>query len=279
MDDFDALLGISPPKPPAPRKPSASERAKRAAADTAAIRGPNAPPAPGKRRRGRPTKGEAAAHAAKKAAELAEREPDVAVDGLAQDEMPDATAFHRPVTRTFLATVLSVEPRRLVKRLANCPIVGWTNGRGGQVPLYDFKQAISYCVEPRIDIAQWIKSQNAMSLPPAINKAFWDAERSKQMVLERAKDLWRTADVLDVLGRTALEIKSTTQLWIENLPGKATLTTEQYDALRREVAALLDDIHRKLVEMPKERQTASSLREFEEMMSSAVESDDEVEND
>jgi len=245
MDDLDDLLGP-------PRK-----------------RGPNAPPAPGKRRRGRPTKAEAAAHAAQKAKELGDKEPDAAVDGLGANALPDAGAFHRPVTRTFLATVLGMEPRRLVKKLAQCRIIGYAEGKashGERVPLYDFKEAISYCVDPKIDLAAWIKTQTPTSLPPMISKAFWDAEASRQRVMRNAGDLWETQDVLDVLGRVAITIKTTAQLWIEGLPGKASMTSEQYDALRREVAALLDDIHQRLVTMPSGAHTRSSLGAIEDMI-------------
>lgn len=235
-------------------------------------RGPNAPPAPGKRKRGRPTKVEAAAYAALKAKEQAEMEPDPSIAGLGLTEMPDVTTFHRPVTRTFLATMLGKEPRRLVAQLAKCPVIGYgpTTGKG-PTPLYDFKEAIRFCVDPPVGaIDQWIRSQSSTTLPPLLNKAYWDAMRSRQMVEERAKDLWRTEDVLDVLGRTALTIKDTAQLWIENLPGKASMTSEQYEALRREVAALLDDIHQRLVAMPAARQTRASVAEIEETIAESM---------
>lgn len=250
MDDLDDLMGPAP-KPAARRKTAAKPAAK---------------PQPAKRPRGRPTKAQAAAHAEQMAAKMAEAEPDPAVEGLARGAVPDAAEFHRPVTRTFLATVLQIEPRRMVKKLARCPVIGYTNYRGDKTPLYDFKEAIAHCVEPKIDIGQWLKTQNAMSLPPHLNKAFWDAMRSRQMVEERAKDLWKTEDVLEVLGRTALTIKETCKLWVENLPGKASLSTEQYDGLGRAVDDLLADIHQRLVGEVKERHTRSSLGDLETMM-------------
>lgn len=250
-DDLDDLLSPQP----APKKPK---------------RGPNAPPAPGKRRRGRPTKAEAAAYAAQKAKELAEREPDDAVAGLGQNALPDAATFHRPVTRTFLATILGKQPRHLVKQLANCPVIDWTENGGARIPLYDFKTAIRYCVDPPAGlIAQWIKSQSSTTLPPLINKAFWEAEAVKQRVEKQAGDLWVTEDVLEVLGRTALTIKESVNLWIENLPGKASITTEQYNALRREAAGLLDDIHQRLVAMPAAQRTRSLVARVEDLASEA----------
>lgn len=183
-------------------------------------------------------------------------------ENLPADAVPDATAM-RKITRTGLATILGKEPRRLVNQLENCPAAAFTP-RGD--PLYDLKEALRYVVEPAPEaIASYIKSQSSTSLPPLLNKAFWEAEAAKQRVLRAAGDLWATEDVLDVLGRTAINIKDTVQLWIEALPGKATLTTEQYAALEREVGDLLDDIFQRLVDMPKERQTkpASAALEAE----------------
>ena len=39
-----------------------------------------------------------------------------------------------------------------------------------------------------------------------------------------ANDLWHTDDVLTVLGRLALIIKDESNLWIENLPGRESLS-------------------------------------------------------
>lgn len=233
-------------------------------------RGPNAPPAPGKRRRGRPTKAEAAAHAAEKAAELAEKEPDPFVDGLAAGELPDATAFHRPVTRTFLATILGIEPRRLVKRLAKCPVVEWQTYKGDRIPLYDFKVAIAYCVEPKIDLAKWLETQNPMTLPISVNKAAWEGLRARQLVMRDAGQLWHTNDVLAVLGETALVIKDTARLWLEGLPGREKLTTEQHEHLRSEVSGLLDEVHARLVEAPSKKATGSLADSYDGMVADAT---------
>lgn len=184
---------------------------------------------------------------------------------LAPGQIPDATEFQRPVTRTLLAEIFSMEPRRLTKQLAHCPVVAYKRAAGKDVPLYDFKEAISYIVEPKIDIAQWIKTQSTSSLPPAINKAFWDAMRSKQMVEERSGDLWRTQEVLAVLGETALELKETMKLWMEALPGRSDLTSEQHEYFVDEISSLQDMLYDRLVEKAKEKATRSTEKEIEDV--------------
>lgn len=184
--------------------------------------------------------------------------------------LPSQSDFLRPVGVTFLAVVRRTEPRHIHKLLAKCPIVGYGNYQGKKVaPLYDFMTAISYLVEPKIDILDWLTTQTSTTLPPHINKAFWDAMNSKQRWQQRAGELWHTSDVLEVLGEVAMLIKETSQLWIENLPGKADLTDAQYNALTNMVGALLDDLHSRLVEMPKRRRTTSSVHSLDDDLAHA----------
>ncbi len=238
-DDLDDLLGDISPKPE--KKPRKSKRI------------------------GRPPKGSQAPiipAAGAKAPALSKGDPDL--DELPDGELPDASAFTRPVRVNFLATILGTETRRLLPKLAHCPVIGYEMHRGKEVPVYDFKTAIAYLVEPKMDIATWIKSQNAAHLPVQINKAFWEAENAKLRWMAAAKQYWHDEDVLDVLGSAAMAIKETTLLWVENLPGKANLTTEQFEALQGNVVDLLDDIHQRLVEIPATRKTRPVSRHAED---------------
>lgn len=189
-----------------------------------------------------------------------ETDLDAAVKAIADGEMIQPVVFTRPVGITFMASVLGVETRRLLHKLSRCPSVG-TNKKGA--PLYMFKDAIRYCVEPKIDMAQWIKSQSATSLPPMINKNFWEAERTKMRVKAEAGELWHTNDVLQVYGEAAMAIKNEMTLWIENLPGSQELTTEQYDALRKKVIELQQTITDVMVNKPSETKTRSYLADIE----------------
>lgn len=179
------------------------------------------------------------------------------ISDLADGEVPNVANFHRPVGISFLAKVMDTTERVLIRKLARCPVVARHVWQGESRPLYDFKTALQYIVEPKLDIATWIKGQNAASLPNHINKTFWEGMNAKLRYMAAAKHLWHDNDVLEVLGRTAMIIKETSMLWIENLPGKADLTTEQYNALMSNVVELMDDIHDRLTVQPKLRKTES----------------------
>lgn len=187
-------------------------------------------------------------------------------DFLNGPDLPDPSVFHRPVGISFLAKVLGVETRRLHKKLANCPAVGFgTSGRGKGMPLYDFREAIKYCVPPKMDLGVYIRSLGSSAdLPPHISKQFWDGQNAKLRWMERARHYWHDEDVQDVLGRTAMEIKEATQLWIENLPGKATMTTAQHQAMLANVAELLDSIHQRLITLPSQRKALAVIASMDD---------------
>lgn len=247
---------------------------------------PPASSAPPKRKRGRPTREEAAAREAEKrqreaairaAAEERARDGDPDLEHLAPGALPDVSAFMRGCRITFLAVLFGTEPRRIEKKLANCPVMRWEQHKGRDVPVYDFRTAIAYLIEPKIDMETWIKSQTSLSLPPAINKAFWEAMRTKMRTLAEAGEYWHANDVLEMLGRVAMTIKNATLLWTEELPDKVNLSSANYHALRGSVEELLKQIETDLVEMPKQKRTLAVRfaleRELEQ--SSAFPDDDE----
>lgn len=177
---------------------------------------------------------------------------------------PDASAFIRPVGVTFIGTVLGIEPRRLHKKLKNCPVIGrGTLGRGKGQPLYDFKEAMQYCVDPRIDLKTWFSSLSTTTMPPIISKAFWEAIRVKNKVMEEAGDYWHTEDVLRVFGEVNMLIKDTSLLWLEELPGKASISTEDYHALSGQVKALLNTIAKTIGKAQFEKQSRSIVAAIE----------------
>lgn len=215
-----------------------------------------APTEPPKRGRGRPTTAET----------LAKVEAAASQSPTGKIELPDVSMFFAPVGVSFLASILRRERQFVMRRLARCPVVDYVMHKGKQVPRYDFAEAIKYLVEPKIDIGQWIRAQNSATLPPHINKAFWDAENARQRWEVRAGQLWHHDDVLEVFGEVAMAMKESMQLWIENLPGKDQMTTEQYQALRSNVTALQHDIHDRLAEIPKKRATPSSVKALESVL-------------
>jgi hypothetical protein len=208
---------------------------------------------PAKNPVGRPTKAALAARAARESVEA----------GITPKATPRMEEFYKPVGVTFLADVFRMDARTAKKKLAMCPTRA--SERGG-VPLYDFVEAAGYLVQPKVDIATWIKSQRVQDLPPHLAPGVWQAMRHKQAWERDAGQLWETEDVLRVFGATALMMKDRMQLWADTIAENTTMTDDQRDRLMQLVDALQADIHRDLVTLPSQSKTRSSLASLDDQI-------------
>ena len=214
-----------------------------------------APIFPPRKKRGRPTNAERAARLEAQAAS-------------GETELPDWQTFYQPVTAAFLGKVFRKETKTVLKFLRDCPVAVLkpSTTRGLPVPHYDFVEAASYLVPPKVDLLKYIKSLNSNSIPAWLNKTVWDAENAKLKWLENSLSLWRDEDVLDVLGTTAISIRERTMLWVDELPDKTDISNANYLALRAQVAELLEQIKNDLIELPKQRRTTSLAHKMDEIL-------------
>jgi len=167
--------------------------------------------------------------------------------------------FRRPVGVTFLAQVIGKQPYQIRSRLARCTVKEWVKHKGVDTPMYDFLEAMSYLVQPRGNIEEWFASKNAGSLPPYVNKMFWDSAHQRNRVMRASNDLWHTDEVMQVFGRVAMMIKEEVRMWVENMPGKDDLSNEQYTSIVDATNELLVSIRERLVDMPSKDQTPASM--------------------
>jgi hypothetical protein len=176
----------------------------------------------------------------------------------------DAGDLKRPVTRNFLAQVFDMDPATVKKRLLKVKPLG-TVGAGVQHrELYDFKEAVGYLVEPKIDLDAYIKSLDPAKLPNHINKFFWEAQRTKLKFMLEARHAWLTEDVLEVFGTVFMLIKDRVQLWPETAQESLRLVDEQVARLKQLADDLQKDLHEQLVALPAQRQTLSYAATFDE---------------
>lgn len=198
-------------------------------------------------RRGRPTKEEAAAKLQAQAAE----------------KLPHYTEFRRPVGVTFFANILGVYPKQIQKRLERCPVDSYMTHSGKPQPMYDFLTAMSYLIAPQGSIEDWLAQQNQASLPPIVSKAYWEMTNARIRALTSAGQLWHDEDVLMTFARVSMLIRQESKMWIEEMPGREKLSTEQYNFLVDRVADMNAQVKKKLEEMPREFQTNAHSREIE----------------
>ena len=178
-------------------------------------------------------------------------------------------ALRLPVGITFIGDVLRMDRETVKKRLAACPPIEYHKGN---VPLYDFRQAIDYLAVPKADKVTIMRAMRAGELPADLQKDVWDARLKEQKWRKEAGELWPTEDVLEVLGNAFQRLKTTTQLWIDQIGDTHALPAAARKELTDRVDALQADLHRALVEMPKEKATLSQAGDHAGV--DAVEDDD-----
>lgn len=171
----------------------------------------------------------------------------------------DVAEVYGGVSANWLATMFGHDKNTIKKKLAkaNLEIVG--RRRGG--PLYRLADAAPHLVKPQVDLLEYIKGLRPNDLPPMLNDAYWSAMLKRQKWEENAADLWRTEDVLVVLGDLNFQLRNTVNLWVEEVDRLEGLTPKQRDIITRQADQLLLMIYKNLVEMPNQRKTKPSLEE------------------
>jgi len=208
-------------------------------------------PAPPKRRPGRPTREEAAAKALQERVALT-----AAASGRALEDVGGVQALRRPVTINTLATVFGHDVQTITRRLIDCPHTVQSNRK-----LYDFKEACSYIIKPRMTPEQFVKTLNKADLPPEINLAFWNAQRAKLKFKLEAQEAWETGDVQHVVGKAFLTIKESLTTVVEEMRERAKLTDEQTKILEEAIDTLRQGLHDQLVDLQAQSRTSSILEQ------------------
>lgn len=173
-----------------------------------------------------------------------------------QQSLPAPPPYHMPVGISWLAAAFRMDRATAHKRLESCPAAA--QGTNGQ-RLYDFVEAASYLVKPKMDFDAVMRSVRREDLPPFLQKTYWDAKNGELRYSRQAGDMWHTQDVVDALGEAFTHLKTSIQLFPETLERTAGLNEEQRKILTQLTDALQDEMHSKLVGMSKSRKTESVL--------------------
>lgn len=181
-----------------------------------------------------------------------------------------ADAMHG-VSVGWLSTIFSMDPKTVKQKLRDCPPIH--RRKAGFI--YDLKQAAAYLVPPIFDIEQHMKTLRPSDLPKQLQDTYWSAMLKQQQWEANAGHLWRDEQVLEVLGETFKQIKFAIQLWPDQVERASGLTTEQRLMLTGMGDALQADIHNRLVSMPKNKKTLSTVTEADLEQAPAAEVDDD----
>jgi hypothetical protein len=215
----------------------------------------DAPSAQTRRRRGATTRAERNLRDLENAAAIEQALVESTARRKGKSTLGDSAAIHAGVTVTWLVDAFRMDIKTVRRKLAGVEPIS-TNARGAEV--YDFREAASFLAKPPPDqVATFLRGMRVQDLPIHLQDPYWSAMRKQQIYMLHARQLWKTEDVLEFFGETFKTMKAAMQLWVDNLDAQTEITPEQRVLVTRMVDALQEDIHARLVEMPKHRHTGS----------------------
>lgn len=195
------------------------------------------------------------------------------------DEFAEAPAHIKPVTVAdvqhgvtvgALAVIFKMDPMTVRKKLRDCPPIF----RRKSSFVYDLKIAAQYLVKPVFDAETYLKTMKPSELPTHLQESYWSAMRKRQQWETDAGHLWRTEAVMEVFGDVFQTIKFAMQLWPDTVEQALGLSPEQRTMLVSMADTLQQEIHKKLVEMPRLKRTPSSLGEMNAVADELPEDED-----
>jgi len=168
-----------------------------------------------------------------------------------------AQVRHAGVGIDWLSGAFEMDRRKVRVRLAGCPIMEHRKAKSGTYPVYRLRDAAAYLVPGHAAVAEAIRNMNSSDLPPDLQKDVWDARLKEIKWREQAGELWRTSDVTEVLAETFKVMRQSIQLWADGLEAETDLPPEVRSRIIEMSDQLQAELHQRLVEMPKLRQTLS----------------------
>lgn len=168
----------------------------------------------------------------------------------------DVRDCYTGVTVNWLMQAFQMSREDVRKRVAACAPLRYD---GNNRPVYDFREAASYLVKPKIDIQTYIKQLKPKQLPNEMQTEYWSARLKQQNWEVKAGKLWRTEDVVDLFSEMFKNIKQTCQLFPDTIERESGLTEPQRKRIVELVDALQQEIYESVVELSKKRKTPSSV--------------------
>lgn len=114
-------------------------------------------------------------------------------------------------------------------------------------PIYKVKDVAPYIVKGKINVEESIRRMSAKDLPPALTREFWLAQAARLRYEEDVGDLWRTSEVIRVVGDAFKTLKMSILLMQDQVERNNVLTSQQRDEIRQLSDALLNELADSLV--------------------------------
>jgi len=181
----------------------------------------------------------------------------------------DSTALIQAMrTRLFAPTTLAdafdMDRRVVVKALSECPVAKYERGNS---PRYRLKDACQFLFKDYIggaNLTEALKNVNPDDLPANLQGETWNARLRAQKWKFNAGELWPTSRVVEALTNVFTTIRSSLNLWADDVAEDQSLPDETRAELTRRVDDLRSAIYHELVEMPEQARTGNQSSEYDE---------------
>jgi hypothetical protein len=148
------------------------------------------------------------------------------------------------VTVTALAAIFALDPKQVNKRLVGKV----TPNAEGKVLRYRIRDAAPHLVDFKFDVEDAIKKLPPSKIPPALQDAFWKAQLSRQKFEENRGDLWRTSQVIKVMGTAFQIMRMQIMMFRDTLQHQTDLTDRQVKLVDKMSDDLLLSLRKALVD-------------------------------
>jgi hypothetical protein len=176
--------------------------------------------------------------------------------------MKEVHPVDRGVTVPWLVQAFGMPRARVVRLLEGCQPIGVA--RGGHQKVYDLREAAACLVKPKVNIKKYLAELDPKDLPENLKKEYWSARQTEQKVRMIAGDLWRSEDVLTVVGEIFKRIKDKSLLWVDTVEATHGITDEQRHTFIGLKNALLEEIDATVRALASGQMTPSQLAEFDD---------------
>lgn len=160
----------------------------------------------------------------------------------------------------WFQVVFSVERKTVSKAVEGLRPVKITQNN---IKYYHVKDVAARLVTPKMSREEYFEDLTPDELPEHLRETYWNVQAKSQRVREAAGELWRTTDVIEVLGETFKHIKNTIMLWCDTIEEQVGITDEQREIIIRLGDDLQNEIHKAVIERANISRTRSQLRELD----------------
>lgn len=151
------------------------------------------------------------------------------------DDPETSAIIYEGATIRQLALMFKQDPKLVTQKVS--PLIPVGRRRG--TPIYSVAEAAQRLVKPGYEIERVIMNMNHSDLPPMLQNAFWQAQKTRASFEEMIGDLWRTSRVVRLISVLFNSVRMTFLLLPDTIEREAGLTSEQRAVVRRVVEGAL----------------------------------------